>query len=90
MRKSDLVSAVADISDISLNEADNAVSSLFEHITNALARDESVSLVGFGNFTVKQRAARTGRNPQTGEAMHIAASNQVHFKPGKAFKDALK
>lgn len=89
MRKTELVSAVADISDISLKEADDAVSSLFEHVTNALARGESVSLVGFGSFSVKARAARTGRNPRTGESMEIAASKQVQFKPGKFIKDAL-
>lgn len=90
MRKSDLVSAVADIADISSNEADNAVSSMFEHITNALARNESVQLIGFGSFTVKQRAARSGRNPQNGEIIEIPAMNQVQFKSGKALKDALK
>lgn len=89
MRKNDLVTAVADIADISSKEADDAVSSLFEQLTNALARGESVNLVGFGGFAVKHRAARTGRNPRTGEAMEIAASNQVQFKPGKFLKDSL-
>lgn len=89
MRKNDIVSAVADIADISQQEADDAVSSLFEQLTNALARGESVNLVGFGSFQVKQRAARTGRNPRTGEPMAIAASKQIQFKPGKFLKDAI-
>ncbi len=89
MRKSDLVSAVADIADISLHDADNAVSSMFEHITDALARGETVSLVGFGSFVVKHRAARKGRNPKTGDEIEIAASNQLQFKPGKFLKDSL-
>lgn len=89
MRKSDLVSAVEDIADLSSKEADDAVSSLFEQLTNALARGESISLVGFGSFSVKHRAARSGRNPRTGEPMDIAASNNVQFKPGKLLKDSV-
>lgn len=89
MRKSDLVDAVADIADLPERKADDAVSSAIEHITNALARGDSLSLVGFGSFSVKTRAARTGRNPQTGEEIQIAASKQVLFKPGKAFKEHI-
>ena len=89
MRKSELVAAVADIADISLREADDAVSSMFEHITDALVRKESVSLMGFGSFNVKLRPARQGRNPKTGEAITIAASQQVQFKPGKSFKETI-
>lgn len=89
MRKSELVAAVADIADIPHNQADDAVSAIFEHITNALARGENVGLVGFASFVVKERAAREGRNPKTGEAIAIAAHNHVQFKPGKALKDAL-
>ena len=89
MRKSDLVAAVADIADLSLNDAENAVSSLIEHITDALARGESVNLVGFGSFVVKHRASRKGRNPRTGDEIEIAASNQLLFKPGKFLKDSL-
>lgn len=90
MRKSDLVSAVADIADLSPREADDAVSSALEHITNALARGETLNLVGFGSFTVKTRAARTGRNPKTGDPIDIAASKQVSFKAGKSLKDTLQ
>jgi len=89
MRKSDLVSAVEDIADLSSQEADDAVSSLFEQITNSLARGEQINLVGFGSFVVKHRGPRAGRNPRTGEPMDIAASNNVQFKPGKFLKDSL-
>ncbi len=89
MRKSDLVSAVADIADISSVQADDAVSAMFEHITNALARGDAINLVGFGSFTVKHRKARKGRNPKTGEEITIEACNQLQFKPGKHLKDAL-
>lgn len=89
MRKNDLVAAVADIADLDLTEADNAVSALFEHITNALARDDSVNLSGFGAFTVKIRCARRGRNPKTGELIHINATRSVHFKAGKYLKDSV-
>ncbi|VUD69074.1 DNA-binding protein HU [Thalassocella blandensis] len=87
MKKSDLVEAVADIADLPSRKADDAVSSVFEQITNALARGENLNLVGFGSFTVKSRSARTGRNPQTGEEIQISASKQVLFRPGKALKE---
>ena len=87
MRKSDLVAAVADIADIAAVDADNAVSSLFEHITNALARGDSVNISGFGAFSVKTRVARRGRNPKTGETIHIDATRSVQFKAGKYLKE---
>ncbi|MFL0803964.1 MAG: HU family DNA-binding protein [Agarilytica sp.] len=89
MKKSDLVAAVGESADLSNRQADEAVSAAFEHITNALARGESLSLIGFGSFSVKARAARTGRHPKTGAPIEIAASNSVGFKPGKALKDAV-
>jgi nucleoid DNA-binding protein len=89
MKKSDLVAKVIDTADISQHDADNAVTAIFEHITNALARKDDVSLVGFGSFVVKARAARMGRNPSTGDAIEIAASNNVQFRPGKSLKDAV-
>ena len=89
MRKSDLVAAVADIADLSSRKADDAVSSTLEHIANALARGESLNLVGFGSFTVKKRSARTGRNPKTGDKITIAASNQITFRPGKILKENI-
>ncbi|MBB3169864.1 HU family DNA-binding protein [Simiduia aestuariiviva] len=89
MYKTDLVAAVADATDLTKDKADLAVSAILEQITNALARDDSVSLVGFGSFTRRSRAARTGRSPKTGETIQIPASNSVGFKPGKALKDAV-
>jgi nucleoid DNA-binding protein len=89
MNKSDLVTAVAAQADLSKEKADAAVSSIFEQITNALSRDESVTLVGFGSFSQSHRAARAGRNPQTGATIQIAASNGISFKPGKALKDSV-
>lgn len=89
MHKSDLIAAVADATDLSRDKADLAVSAILEQITNALARNEAVSLVGFGSFSQRSRAARTGRSPKTGETIQIPASNSVGFKPGKALKDAV-
>lgn len=89
MNKSDLVNAVAQQADLSKDKADLAVSAIFEQITNSLSRDESVTLIGFGTFAQSHRAARTGRNPQTGVAIEIKASNGVNFKPGKALKDSV-
>lgn len=89
MKKSDLVLKVSDIADISSYQAENAVAAMLEHIPNALARGESVNLIGFGRFIVKHRAARKGRNPKTGEEMLIPASNGVQFKAGKYLKDAV-
>lgn len=90
MHKSDLVGVVADATHLEKHKADAAVSAAIEHITNALARGETVALVGFGSFVVKTRAARTGRSPRTGETIHIPASKSVGFKPGKALKDAVQ
>lgn len=87
MRKADIVAIVADRADMSTRQADDAVSSAIEHIVNALARGESLNLVGFGSFQVKQRAARSGRHPKTGDAIDIAASKHVAFKPGKYLRD---
>ena len=89
MNKSDLVTAVAAQADLTKDKADAAVSAIVEQITNALSRDESVTLVGFGTFSQSHRAARTGRNPQTGAEIQISASNGVNFKPGKSLKDAV-
>ena len=89
MHKTDIVVAVANKLELSAHKADLAVSAFIEQITNALVRGESVSLLGFGSFVVSERAARTGRNPQTGATIQIAASKNVSFKPGKALKDAV-
>ena len=89
MRKAEIVADVVAAADISERKADEAVSAVFEQITNALARGETVSLVGFGSFTVKDRAARTGRHPQTGADLQISASRYPLFKAGKMLKDSV-
>ena len=90
MNKSDLVDAVASSADLTKASAGRAVDAVLESIGDELGRGGAVSLVGFGTFNVRHRAAREGRNPSTGEAMHIAASNVPGFKAGKALKDAVK
>jgi len=89
MNKADLIDAVADDSDLTKTSAARALDSAIENITNALKGGNSVTLVGFGTFTVRQREARMGRNPRTGEAIQIKASRVPGFKAGKALKDAL-
>jgi DNA-binding protein HU-beta len=90
MRKSELVAAVADKADLETRQADNAVAAIFEQITNALSRGESVNLVGFGSFVVKARAARSGHNPQTGAVIAIPAAQVPSFKAGQKLKDAVQ
>ena len=89
MNKAELIDAVADDSDLTKASAARALDSAIENITNALRGGDSVTRVGFGTFTVRQREARMGRNPRTGEAIQIKASRVPGFKAGKALKDAL-
>jgi DNA-binding protein HU-beta len=89
MNKGELVDAVAGAADLSRADATKAVDGVLDAITGALAGGGSVSLVGFGTFSVKARAARMGRNPRTGEAIQISASNVPGFKAGKGLKDAV-
>ena len=89
MNKSDLVDAVADAAGPSKADAGRALDAVVDTITGALQSGDSVSLVGFGTFAVRDRAARTGRNPRTGETIQIAASKNPAFKAGKALKDAV-
>lgn len=89
MNKSELVDAIAEGADISKASAGRALDSALGAITSALSNGDQVSLVGFGTYSVKHRAARTGRNPQTGSEIQIAASNVPSFKAGKALKDAV-
>jgi len=88
MNKGDLVNAVAEVVSTK-KEAQEAVDCVFETIKNALKKQDAVQIVGFGSFKVNQRAARTGRNPQTGEEIKIAARMVPKFVPGKALKDAV-
>ena len=89
MNKGELIDAVAASAGLSRADATKAVDGVLDNITKALAGGNGVSLVGFGTFSVKQRAARTGRNPRTGEPIQIAASKVPGFKAGKALKDAV-
>jgi DNA-binding protein HU-beta len=89
MNKSELIEAMADSADISKAAAARALDGLIDAITKAVKNNDSVSIVGFGTFLLRERAARTGRNPKTGKAIEIAASKAPAFKAGKAFKDAV-
>lgn len=89
MNKSDLIDAMADSADISKAAAGRALDGLLEAITASVKNDDPVSIVGFGTFLLRERAARTGRNPKTGKTIEIAASKTPAFKAGKAFKDAV-
>ena len=89
MRKPDLAAFIADRADIPTEKAQQVLSAILDEITTALSRDDSVSLVGFGTFEKRHRTARSGKNPQTGASIAIAASNTVGFKPGKALRDAV-
>ena len=90
MNKTELVNSVAEATELSKKDASKAVDAVFETIQSALAEGEKVQIIGFGNFEVRERAARKGRNPQTGAEIDIAASKVPAFKPGKALKDAVK
>lgn len=89
MNKSELVDAVAEAADLSKASATRALDAALDTITAALKSGDQVTLVGFGTFSVRPRAARTGRNPRTGESIEIKASNNPGFKAGKALKDAV-
>ena len=89
MNKNDLVAAVAQAADSSKADAAKAVDGVFDAITASLKSGDSVQLVGFGSFSVVNRAARQGRNPRTGAVIQIAASKQPKFKAGKALKAAV-
>ncbi len=89
MNKSELIDAIASSADLSKASAGRALDAAIEAITGELKNGGQVSLVGFGTYSVKQRAARTGRNPQTGATIQIKAANIPSFKAGKALKDAV-
>lgn len=89
MNKQDLVNAIADTSGLTKADAAKAVDGVFDAITGALKSGDEVRLVGFGSFSVAQRAASQGRNPRTGETIQIATSKQPKFSAGKGLKDAV-
>ncbi|MBB5210679.1 MULTISPECIES: HU family DNA-binding protein [Microbulbifer] len=89
MNKSELIEAIAASADIPKAAAGRALDAMVDSITDALKQGDQVALVGFGTFAVKERAARTGRNPRTGDPIEIAAAKIPNFKAGKALKDAV-
>lgn len=89
MNKSELVENIADSCDMTKADAARAVDAFTEQVSKALKKGDTVSLVGFGTFSVRKRAARMGRNPRTNETIKIKASKVPAFKPGKALKDSL-
>ena len=89
MNKSELIDQIAESADISKTAAGRALEATIDAVAGSLKNGESVALVGFGTFLVRERAARAGRNPKTGEAIQIAEAKVPAFKPGKALKDAL-
>lgn len=89
MTKTELVSVVAEKSGLTKVDAERAVKAVVDTVTACLQNGQSLSLVGFGTFSVSQRAARTGKNPRTGEKLEIPAAKTPRFKAGKALKDAL-
>jgi DNA-binding protein HU-beta len=89
MNKNELIAEVAAKADLTKAKAAEAVDAIIDAISEALANEDEVRLVGFGTFAVAHRKATEGRNPRTGNVIKIAASNQPKFKPGKALKDAV-
>jgi len=89
MNKSELISAIAKSADLSKADSGRALDATIAAITDSMAKGEAVTLIGFGTFEVRDRAARTGRNPRTGEEIQIKASKNPAFKAGKALKEAV-
>ncbi|MAX34053.1 MULTISPECIES: nucleoid-associated protein HU-beta [Halomonadaceae] len=89
MNKSELIEAIAASADIPKAAASRALDAMVDSVTESLKQGDSVSLVGFGTFSIKERAARTGRNPQTGQPIEISAAKVPSFKAGKALKDSV-
>ena len=89
MNKSELVSALSEKTGLTKKECDSCLGAFIETVTETLKKEDKVSLVGFGTFEVTERAARTGKNPQTGKEIKIAACKAPKFKAGKALKDAV-
>jgi DNA-binding protein HU-beta len=90
MNKTELIAKVAELSDLTKKDANKAVDAVFNSISDALKEGDKVQIIGFGNFETRERAARKGRNPQTGAEIDIPASKVPAFKAGKALKDGIK
>ena len=89
MNKTELIAAVSEKTGVSKKDCEKTISAMLDQVAESLAQGDKVQIVGFGSFEVKERQARTGRNPKTGEAVEIAASKAPVFKAGKALKDAV-
>lgn len=89
MNKSELVASVAEVAELTKKDAEKAVNAVFASVQKALVEDDKVQIIGFGTFEVRTRAARRGRNPQTGDTIEIPASKNPVFKAGKALKEAV-
>ena len=89
MNKTELIAAIAEKAELSKKDSEKALKAFVDVVTEELKKDHKIQLVGFGTFEVSSRGARTGRNPQTGEEMEIAACKAPKFKAGKALKDAI-
>ena len=90
MNKTELVSSVAEIAGVSKKDTEQVLNAFFSTVQETLKQNDKVQIPGFGSFEVRERAARTGRNPLTGETIEIAAAKAPAFKPGKALKDAIQ
>lgn len=90
MNKAELVAAIAERTELNKKDAENALTACTSVITETLTKGERIQLVGFGTFEVTERAARTGRNPKTGESISIPKTKSPKFKAGKALKDAVR
>jgi len=88
--KKDLTATVAEITDRSKKDTEDTINAFLESVKNSLKKGEKVSIAGFGNFEIRERSARVGRNPRTGESMNIAASKVPAFKAGKELKELVK
>jgi len=89
MKKPEIAAAIAAEADVTKEKAGEILNIITDEITNAMSQNDPVTLIGFGTFSTRERAARTGKNPQTGQTIQIAASKTVGFKPGKALKEAV-
>ncbi len=89
MNKTELIAAVSEKTGVSKKDCEKTISAMLDQVAESLAQGDKVQIVGFGSFEVKERQARTGRNPKTGEAVEIAASKAPVFKAGKALKDTV-
>jgi len=89
MHKPELAAAIAERADLSKDKASQVLNVILDEITGSVSEGQDVTLIGFGTFSVRERAARTGKNPQTGQPLTIPASKTVAFKPGKGLKDAV-